>query len=92
MLYPRIQSISTKGQFVLSADVRADFKIKEKSLVLIIPDIDKNEVIIRPLATSDPIEVGFGMLAGKKSLTKALIAQRKQDALREKKHGRKLYS
>lgn len=85
MLYPRMQTVSQKGQMVIPADFRAAFDVRAGTLVLITPDLVREQIIIKPIKAKDPIAAGYGMFAGEKSLTKALLKQRKKDILLEDK-------
>ena len=84
-----MQTVSQKGQMVLPAGFRQAFQIGPKTLVLVIPDLDKQEIVVRPLKTTDPVTAGYGLLSGGKSLTKALLQEKKQEKrLEEKKYAR----
>lgn len=88
MLYPRMQTVSQKGQMVIPSDFRQAFGVQAGTIVLLIPDLIQKQVIIRSLATNDPIAAGFGMFSQEKSLTKSLLKSKKLEVLLEdKKHG-----
>ncbi len=87
MLYPRMQTVSQKGQMVIPSDFRQAFGVQAGTLVLVIPDLNKKQVIIRPIASNDPIEAGFGMFSQEKSLTKSLLKYKKREIkLEDKKY------
>ena len=93
MLYPRVQTVSQKGQMILPSDMRQLFKIKAGTLVLVSADVQNQEIIVKPMGETDPIEAGLGMLAGGKSLTKALLVEKKKEReLEDKKYARSLRS
>ena len=74
---------------VLPADFRRVFDVQAGTLVLLIPDLIKKQVVVRSMATTDPIEAAFGMFSGEKSLTKSLIKSKKEEVLLEdKKYGK----
>lgn len=86
MLYPRLQTISTKGQVVLPADMRNLLGITAGSSVAVIPEIYKKQIVIQVLTSGNAIDAGFGLLVGKKvSLTKNLLETRKKERALEKK-------
>lgn len=86
MLYPRLQTVSTKGQIVLPVDMRKLFGITAGSSVAVIPNIQKQQIVIQSLVSGDPIEAGYGVLAGNKaSLVKNLMEIRKKERILEKK-------
>lgn len=85
MLYPTIQTVSLKGQMVVPAGLRRALGVRAGTLVLIIPDTVNKQMIVRPMATDDPIEAGFGMFAGETSLLKTLLKTKKEEILLEQK-------
>lgn len=70
---------------VIPADFRLAFGVHAGTLILVIPDLNKKQVVIRPMATNDPIKAGFGMFFGEKSLTNSLLKSKKQEVLLEDK-------
>ena len=85
MLYPRMQTVSQKGQMVIPSDFRQAFGVQAGTIVLLIPDLIQKQGIIRSLATNDPVAAGFGMFSREKSLTKSLLKAKKQEILLENK-------
>ncbi len=74
---------------ILGADIREAFDIQPGTLLMVTPHLDRQEIVIKPTKTDDPIAVGRGMLAGGPSLTEALIEERKKDKiLEDKKYAR----
>ncbi|MBI5399427.1 AbrB/MazE/SpoVT family DNA-binding domain-containing protein [Candidatus Saganbacteria bacterium] len=66
---------STKGQIVIPEKLREKYKIDQGTLLDILDG--KNKIIILPMG-KEPQKEGRGMLKGKTSLTKALLADRKK--------------
>lgn len=86
MLYPRVQMISVKGQVVLPADARAALGMTPGKAVTVIPDLVRKQVVIVPLGEENPVERGYGLLAGKSpSLTRLLMKEKIREAAFEKK-------
>lgn len=73
---------------VIPSDFRRAFGVQAGTIVLLIPDLIQKQVIIRSLATNDPVTAGFGMFAKEKSLIKSLLKSKKLEILLEdKKYG-----
>jgi len=89
MLYPRVQIVSVKGQVVLPADARAALGMTPGTAIMVIPNLVRKQVVIVPLAEENPVERGYGLLAGKTpSLTKQLLQEKiREAALEKKKYG-----
>lgn len=89
MLYPRIQVVSVKGQIVLPADARVALGMTPGKAVTVIPDFARKQVVIVPLGEKNPVERGYGLLAGKApSLTRLLMKEKiREAALEKKKYG-----
>lgn len=86
MLYPRVQMISVKGQVVLPADARTALGMTPGKAVTVIPDLARKQVVIVPLGRENPVERGYGLLAGKvPSLTRLLMKEKIREAAFEKK-------
>ncbi len=80
MLQPVIMKLSSKGQVVIPAKFRKALNIKPHQSVMLIPKIADKEIILTSIEQS-PIDALHGFLKGKtkKSLTKALLEDRKKD-------------
>ena len=76
-----IARATVKGQVVIPADLRKRFNIK-KGTRLAISEGEGNVIVLRPVP-DDPIEASRGILKGKRSLTRALLRDRSEEA----KHG-----
>lgn len=86
MLYPRVQTISVKGQVVVPADARAAFGMTPGTAVTVIPDLARKQIVIMPLNEENPVERGYGLLAGKTaSFTRQLLQEKAREAALEKK-------
>lgn len=81
--------VSVKGQVVLPADARAALGMQPGTAVTVIPDLARKQVVIVPLDEENPVERGYGLLAGKtSSLTKQLLQEKaRETALEKKKYG-----
>ncbi len=75
-----ISKVAIKGQVVIPAQLRKKFNIKKGTRVAIMEG-EGRVILIKPLS-DDPIEASRGMLKGKKSLTKALLNDRQEEAKR----------
>jgi AbrB family looped-hinge helix DNA binding protein len=73
-----IVTSTIKGQIVIPAEIRAKFNIKKGTQVNVYDDGDK--IIVEPIA-ADAIEKGRGMLKTKGKILKALVADRKKEAI-----------
>lgn len=75
-----------KGQVVLPADARAALGMTPGKAVTVIPDLARKQVVVVPLGEENPVERGYGLLAGKApSLTRLLMKEKIREAAREKK-------
>ena len=72
---------STKGQIVIPEKLRDKYQIDQGTLLDILDG--KNKIIILPMG-KDTQKEGRGMLKGKKSLTRALLEERKREREHEK--------
>ncbi len=75
-----ISKATIKGQVIIPAQLRKKFNIKKGTRVAIMEG-EGRVILIKPLP-DDPIEASRGMLKGKKSLTKALLKDRQEEAKR----------
>lgn len=73
--------ISDKGWVVIPAELRKKYNLKPGDKVEI---VDYGGVISIVPKVKDPIQYGYGMLKGGKSLTKALLEERAKDRARER--------
>lgn len=84
MLYPKIQTISTKGQVVIPADYRELLGMFPRKKVILKLQLEKKRIVLQPLG--DPIEELCGILT-KKGETASKIKQgiRQEEKYYEKK-------
>jgi len=75
-----ISKVTIKGQVIIPAQLRKKFNIKKGTRIAIMEG-EGRVILIKPLP-DDPIEASRGMLKGKKSLTKALLKDRQEEAKR----------
>jgi AbrB family looped-hinge helix DNA binding protein len=75
-----ISKATVKGQVIIPAPLRKKFNIK-KGTRIAITEGEGNVILIKPLP-DDPIEASRGILKGKKSMIKALIKDRREEAKR----------
>ncbi len=73
-------TVSSKGWVVIPADLRRKYDLEPGSKVML---VDYGGVLALVPALDDPVEQGYGLLAGKSSLTKALLAERARERHRE---------
>ncbi len=73
-----IVTSTIKGQIVIPARIRARFNIKKGTQINVYED--GNRIIVEPLA-KDSIEKGRGMLKTKGKILRALVEDRKKEAL-----------
>jgi AbrB family looped-hinge helix DNA binding protein len=73
-----IVTSTIKGQIVIPAKIRARFKIKKGTQVNVYDD--GKRIIVEPLA-DDPIEEGRGMLKTRGKILRALVEDRKKEAV-----------
>jgi len=76
--------ISEKGWVVIPAELRRKYALKPGSTVQI---VDYGGVLALVPTLTDPIKQAAGMLKGKKSLTRSLLAERRADRRREAARG-----
>ena len=74
--------ISSKGWVVIPVELRKKYHLESGQHVRV---VDYGGVISLVPELKDPIEEGMGSLAGKPSLTKALLKSRAVERRREKK-------
>ena len=72
--------VSAKGWVVIPAPLRRKYGIEPGTMVEI-EDVD-GKIVILP-GVKDPIEEGYGLLAGEPSLLEELLAERARDLERE---------
>lgn len=78
--------VSVKGQVVLPAEARVALGMTPGKAVTVIPDLARKQVVIVPLGEENPVERGYGLLAGKgSSLTRLLMKEKIREATLEKK-------
>ncbi len=75
-----ISRATVKGQVIIPARLRKKFNIKKGTRVAI-SEGEGNVILIQPLP-DDPIEASRGILKGEKSLIKALLKERREEAKR----------
>jgi len=75
-----VVTVSSKGWVVIPAELRKKYDLHAGKAVTI---IDYGGVLAIVPLMSNPIEQLAGMLAGKSSLTQALLSERKEEILRE---------
>jgi len=73
-----IVTSTIKGQIVIPAKIRARFKIKKGTQINVYDD--GKRIIVEPLA-DDPIEEGRGMLKTRGKILRALVEDRKKEAV-----------
>jgi len=73
-----IVTSTIKGQIVIPAKIRARFKIKKGTQVNVYDD--GKRIIVEPIA-DDPIEEGRGMLKTRGKILRALVEDRKKEAV-----------
>lgn len=78
-------TISSKGWVVIPAELRKKYQLKPGAKVRI---VDYGGVLAIVPALEDPIKQARGMLKGKTSLTKALLAERAKDKRKEERRAR----
>jgi AbrB family looped-hinge helix DNA binding protein len=75
-----ISKATIKGQVIIPAEMRKKFNIK-KGTRIAISEGAGNVILLKPLP-DDPIEASRGILKGTRSLTKALLKERHDEARR----------
>ena len=76
--------ISEKGWVVIPAELRRKYALKPGSKVQI---VDYGGILALVPTLTDPVKQAAGMLKGKKSLTRSLLAERREDRRREAARG-----
>ena len=76
-----ISRATVKGQVLIPASLRKRFNIRKGSRIAI-TEGEGNVILLKPLA-DDPIEASRGVLKSSRSLTKALLKDRREEANRE---------
>jgi AbrB family looped-hinge helix DNA binding protein len=74
-------TISSKGWVVIPAPLREKYKLKTGSRVRV---VDYGNVLSILPANDDPIAESIGVLKGKTSLAKALLAEREKERQRDR--------
>ena len=72
--------VSAKGWIVIPAALRKHFGLKPGTIVEV-QEMDE-KIVITP-GTKDPVDEFYGKLGGKRSLTEALIEDRRKELSRE---------
>ena len=72
--------VSAKGWVVIPAELRRRYGLKPGSMIEF---REEDEKIVLVPRVADPVEASFGMLAGRISLTKALLEDRAKDLKHE---------
>ena len=73
-----IVTSTIKGQIVIPAKIRARYKIKKGTQINVYDD--GKRIIVEPLS-DDPIEEGRGMLKSRGRILRALVEDRKKEAV-----------
>ena len=73
-----IVTSTIKGQIVIPAKIRARYKIKKGTQINVYDD--GKRIIVEPLS-DDPIEKGRGMLKTRGKILRALVEDRKKEAV-----------
>ena len=76
-----ITTISSKGWVVIPAEMRKEHNLLPGTKVVL---VDYGGVITIIPAMDDPVKEAAGRFKGKRSLTKALLEERKRERQREK--------
>jgi AbrB family looped-hinge helix DNA binding protein len=71
----QITSVSTKGQFVIPAEMRASLKIQPGTRISVTQE--GSRIVLEPVS-EDLVDKTRGMLAGGRSLTKSLLRDRRR--------------
>ena len=74
-------TVSSKGWVVIPAPLRKKINLKP-GMKMIVKEVE-GKIVLEPQA-SDRVDLFFGKLAGKESLTQALLKEKAQDEKREK--------
>ena len=78
-------TISEKGWVVIPADLRKKYNLKPGTEMQV---VDYGGVLALVPKLADPVRQAAGSLKGRKSVTQALLAERKAERRREKTGGR----
>lgn len=78
-------TVSSKGWIVIPAELRKKYSLEPGAQVRI---VDYGGVLAIVPVLEDPIKQARGILKGKSSLTKALLAERAKDKRKENQRGR----
>ena len=76
--------VSDKGWVVIPADLRKKYGLHPGAEVQV---VDYGGVLALVPQLNQPVRDAAGMLKGRKSLTQALLAERRAERLREKRRG-----
>lgn len=76
-----IATISAKGWIVIPAELRKKYDLQPGSAVVL---VDYGGVIAIVPALSNPVEESAGRLKSRRSMTKALLAERARERQRER--------
>jgi AbrB family looped-hinge helix DNA binding protein len=77
--------VSAKGWVVIPAELRRKYALTPGAEVEV---VDYGGVLALVPRLAQPVTAAAGMLAGRRSLTRALLAQRRAERRREKKRAR----
>ncbi len=77
--------VSEKGWVVIPADLRKKYGLHPGAEVQV---VDYGGVLALVPQLTRPVQDAAGMLKGRKSLTQALLTERRAERLREKRRGR----
>lgn len=77
--------VSEKGWVVIPAELRKKYDLRPGVEVQV---VDYGGVLVLVPQLTRPVEQAAGMLRGRKSLTRALLSQRRADQRKEKLRGR----
>lgn len=77
-----LATVSAKGWIVIPVEYRKKYNIKPGDKVQI---VDYGGVLAIAPVPKDPIEAGYGLLKGPRSLTQALLEERAREREREER-------
>jgi AbrB family looped-hinge helix DNA binding protein len=72
----QITSVSTKGQFVIPSEIRTSLGIKPGTRICVIQE--GSRIVLEPVS-EELVDRTRGMLAGRSSLAKALLRERRRE-------------
>jgi AbrB family looped-hinge helix DNA binding protein len=78
-------TVSQKGWIVIPAELRKKHNLKPGARVLV---VDYGGVLALVPRLSSPVQEAAGMLKGRKSLTRALLAEHRAERRKETRRGR----